>query len=137
MQGLRSNRPLSGPPEGRGEAANSDFLPALGVREPTRMQALRSNSALFWAPERQTLLIFSSRLPLGTPENLGAAYQFRPLLGHREGRGEVATSDFLSVVGFLDPRECRGCVATRPLFGAASHSGDIGVMQGSLCIFSP
>ena len=32
---------------------------------------------------------------LGTPENAGVTYQFRPLVGPREGRGEVATFDFI------------------------------------------
>ena len=39
------------------------------------MQGLRSDSALFWAPEkvrvRWPLLILSPRLALGTPENAG------------------------------------------------------------------
>ena len=56
-----------------GELATSDFPPALGVRDPLRMEALRSNSALFRAPEkvgmRQPILIFSPRLVLGTHEN--------------------------------------------------------------------
>ena len=39
------------------------------------MQGLRSNSALFWAPEkarvRWPILILSPRLALGTPEDAG------------------------------------------------------------------
>ena len=41
------------------------------------MQGLRSNSALFWAPEkarvRWPLLILSPRLALGIPENVGVS----------------------------------------------------------------
>ena len=32
---------------------------------------------------------------LGIPENAGVMLQFRPLLGRGEGRGDVATSDFV------------------------------------------
>ena len=39
--------------------------------------------------------MFSPHLALGTPQNAGVALHFRPLLGPREGRGEVATSDFV------------------------------------------
>ena len=31
----------------------------------------------------------------GGPENAGAAQQFLPFLGPREGRGDVAASDFV------------------------------------------
>ena len=55
------------------------------------MHGLRSNSALFWAPVkarvRHPLLIFSPPLPLGTPKS---TQQFRPLVGPRESKGEVA-----------------------------------------------
>ena len=50
---------------------------------------------------RQSLLLFSPLLV--TPRNAGVAWQFQPLLGPREGRGEAATSDFVPFVG--DPRE--------------------------------
>ena len=59
------------------------------------MQGLRGNSALFWALEkarvRQPILMLFPRLVLGTPGNAGVAWQFRPLLGPQEGRGEVTT----------------------------------------------
>ena len=45
------------------------------------------------------LLIFSPRLALGTPENAGVTWHFHSLLGPREGRGEVATSDFVPLCG--------------------------------------
>ena len=39
------------------------------------MQGLRSNSALFWAPEKARVrlprVIYSLRLALGTPKNVG------------------------------------------------------------------
>ena len=61
------------------------------------MQGLQSNSARLWAPEsagvREPILILS-RL-LGTPENAGVVWQFRPLVGPREGRDHVANSDFV------------------------------------------
>ena len=47
------------------------------------MQGLRSNSALFWASEKegvnQPIVILSPCLALGSPENAGVTYQFRPL----------------------------------------------------------
>ena len=52
-------------------------------------------------------------------ENAGVTSHFRPLLGPREGRGEVATSDFvplcwgtlLLLLPFVgDPRECHFAV---------------------------
>ena len=46
---------------------------------------------------------------LGTPENAGAMLRFCPLRAPREGRGYVAPSDFVPLVG--DPREHRGYVA--------------------------
>ena len=88
------------------------------------MQVLRSNSALFWARKnaggRCPLLIFS---PLsGTPENAGVTEHFLPLVGPREGTGEVATSDFVPLVG--DPRECRVYVAILPSFGPLKSMGE-------------
>ena len=71
------------------------------------MQGLRSNSALLWAPEkagvRYPILILSPFLGLGIPENAGVRYQFRPLLGPREGMGEVATSDLSLLLGLETP----------------------------------
>ena len=63
------------------------------------MQGLRSNSALFWAPEKEgvkpPILIFSPRLaPQGTPKNAGVMSHFRPRVGPCGGRGEVANSGF-------------------------------------------
>ena len=83
---------------------------------------LHSNSALFWPPEkervREPLVILSPRLALGTRENAGVAYQLRRVLGPREGRGEVASSDFCPAFGVGDPREGRGDVVLLicPLF---------------------
>ena len=76
MHGLRSTlRPLIGPREGVGEVATCEFFPRSWCWGPLRMQGLRNNCALFWASEkvgvRQPLLIFFSRLALGTPENAG------------------------------------------------------------------
>ena len=91
------------------------------------MQGLRSNSSLFWAPEkarvRWQLLILSPRLALGTPENAGVTWQFRPLLDPREGTCEVATSDFVPALGVGDPRECRCYVAILPCFGPWRRHG--------------
>ena len=91
------------------------------------MQGLRSNSALFGAPEkvvvRQPLLIFSPRLALQTPENVAVTYQFRRLLGAQEGGGEVGTSDFLPTLGVGDPRQFSGYIAIPPLFGASRRQG--------------
>ena len=81
------------------------------------MQGLRSNSTHLWAPQKggvkQPLLILSPLL--GTPENVGATYQFHPFVAPQEGRGEATTSDFVPFVGY--PRECRGYAQFRPLVG--------------------
>ena len=54
---------------------------------------------------RYPILILSPFLGMGIPENAGVRYQFRPLLGPREGMGEVATSDFfLCSWGWGPPR---------------------------------
>ena len=45
---------------------------------------------------RQPILILSAWL--GTPENAGVTLQFRPHVGHREGRGEAVNSDFVTFV---------------------------------------
>ena len=80
-------------------------------------------SPSFWAPEkvglRQPILILSPCL--GTPENAGVPYQFRPLLGPREGRVEAANSDFVPLFG--DPQECRGSIAIPPSFGPPGRQG--------------
>ena len=44
-----------------------------------------------------------------------------PLLGPREGQREIATSDFVPVLGVGDPRECKGYVAIPPSFGPTLH----------------
>ena len=91
------------------------------------MQGLPSNSALFWAPEKaglwHPLLIFFPPLALGTPQNAGVREHFRPLLGLREGRGEVSTSEFLPAVGVGDPRECKEYVGILPSFGPPRRQG--------------
>ena len=46
---------------------------------------------------RQPILILSP--VLGTPENAGVMQQICPLVGPREGRGEVANSDFVPLLG--------------------------------------
>ena len=48
-------------------------------------------------------MILSPCVVLGTSENAGVTPQSRPLLGPQEGRGEVATSNFLFVLGIGDP----------------------------------
>ena len=55
---------------------------------------------------------------MGTPENTWVTSHFRPLVGPREGRGEVATFNFVPFDG--DPRERRGYVVGmgEPLLGA-------------------
>ena len=54
---------------------DTDVLQSAWRRGPPRMQGLRSNSAHVWAPEkagvRRPILIFSPRLALGTPKNVG------------------------------------------------------------------
>ena len=75
--------PIFGPREGRGEAANSDFVPLLGT---LRMQGLCRISAHLWAPEkagvRQPILILS--ILLGTtlggamPLNTSTTYHAPP-----------------------------------------------------------
>ena len=66
------------------------------------MQGLRSDSALFAPPPpekaglRQPLLISTPRLVLGTPKERRACVAILSSFGPPgEGRGEVATSDFL------------------------------------------
>ena len=70
------------------------------------MQGLRSNFALSWAPVkggfREPLVMFSP-LGIGDPGNARVMYQCGPLLGPREGKGQVATSDFVPGPGVLDP----------------------------------
>ena len=61
--------------------------------------------------------MFSPCLALGTPENAGVALLFRPLLGPREGRAEVAISDVLPALGIGASGECKGYVAMPPSFG--------------------
>ena len=91
------------------------------------MQRLHSNPAPFWAPEkvgvRLPLLIFSSCLALGTPENARVTLQSCPLLGPKAGRGEIGTSDFLPVLGVGDPQECMGYIAIPPPFGPPGRQG--------------
>ena len=79
------------------------------------MQGLRSTSALFWAPQkagvRQPILILSPLL--GTPENAGVTWHFRPLLGLQEGKDEAANSDFVPFVGpFVGDRPLLSAVPT-------------------------
>ena len=64
MQGLRTNSTLFlGPREGRGEAANSDFGPALGVEDPQECRGYVPIPPFFWAPGkagvRQPILILA------------------------------------------------------------------------------
>ena len=67
--------PSIGPPRRHGLAGQLLICSRAWRWGPPRMQGLRSNSALFRAPEkarvRWPLLILSSRLALGTPENAG------------------------------------------------------------------
>ena len=66
-------------------------------------------------PRRTFCLLILSPC-LGTPENAEVTQHLRPLLGPREGRRELATSNFVPVVG--GPRECKGYVALPPSFGS-------------------
>ena len=54
---------------------SSNFVPALGVDDPRECKGLRSDSALFWAPEkarmRWPILNLSARMAVGTPKNAG------------------------------------------------------------------
>ena len=72
------------------------------------MLGLRGNSALFWAPEKVGVMyplpFLSPRV--GNPEDTGVAWQFHPLLGPPEDRGDVPSSDF--VLASSDPRERSG-----------------------------
>ena len=54
--------------------------------------------------EEPPLILFSG-LTLGTPKKAGVMQPFRPLLGRREGRGEVANSDFVPLLGTPDSSE--------------------------------
>ena len=47
-------------------------------------------------------LILSPGLTLGTPKTAGVMQPFRPLLGPREGRGEVANFDSVPLLGTPD-----------------------------------
>ena len=64
-----------------------------------------------WAPEkagvRQPLLFL-----MGTPENIAAAQHLHPHFGPREGKGEVATFDFVPL--FWDTQERKGYVPRPP-----------------------
>ena len=57
----------------------------------------------------------------GTPKNAGVTWQFCSLVGPREGKGEVATFQFVSLVGVS--RECRGYVAILPSCGPLRRQG--------------
>ena len=87
------------------------------------MQGLHSKSALFWAFEktcvRQRLLLLSP-CP-GTRENSLVTYQFCPLSGPQEGRGEAATSDVFPLFG--EAGECNGNIAILPSFGPPRRWG--------------
>ena len=125
MQGLPSTSALLWAPEKVGVRQPRLILsPCLGTPElPPRMQGLRSISALFWAPEKarlRLLLLILSPL-LGTPKNVGVTQHFRPLLGPREGKVKVATSDFVPFVG--DPLRMQGLHSTSALFWAPEKAG--------------
>ena len=93
-------------------------------------------------------LILSLGLTLGTPKKAGVMQPFRPLLGPREGRVEVANSDFVPSLGtpeharvmqpfrpLLDPREGKGEVANSdfvPPLRTPDRTGVTGVLQASL-----
>ena len=112
------------------------------------MQGWRSISALFWPPDKAgvrgpPLILFpfvgdhfsfcSPRLVLGTSENAWVTQHFGPLLGHRDGRGEGALSDFplcwgpffilLPALGVGESREWRGGVSFLPSFGPPRREG--------------
>ena len=65
------------PREGSGEVATVVFLYLRLVLGTPKIQGLHSTFALFWAPEkagvRHLILIFSTRLAMGTHENAGVA----------------------------------------------------------------
>ena len=87
-------RPVLGAREGKGEVL---FLIVSFCSGCPRIYGLHSNSAFFRAPEKadvkSPLLIVS---PLfGIPANAHDTHQFCPLVAHREGKGEVANSDFV------------------------------------------
>ena len=48
--------------------------------------------------EEPPLILFPG-LTLGTPKKAGVVQPFRPLLGPREGRGEVGNSEFVPLLG--------------------------------------
>ena len=85
-----------------------------------RMQGRGTISALFCAPRearvRQPLLILS-RFVWGP-----LRMHFCLLLGPREGKVQVATSEFVPLF-FWDARECRGDVAFPPSFGPPRRQG--------------
>ena len=77
--------------------------------------------ALFGPPQkggvRQPILILSSRL-IGDPRECRGSVAIPPSFGPLEGRGEVANSDFLHVLGFGDPSRMRGLRSNSALFWA-------------------
>ena len=58
---------------------------------------------------------------LGTPKNEGVTSHFRPILGPRDGKGEVASFVFVTFLG--DPPERKGCIAIPPTFGPPRRRG--------------
>ena len=58
---------------------------------------------------------------LANPENVGVTQQFRPLLGPREGMGEVANSDCVPLS--WGSRDCKGYVGIPPSFGPSRRQG--------------
>ena len=158
--------PNSGPREGSGEAATSDFVPLFGdpreckgdiaipricgplhshgspnkgtksevatsplpSREPTngRKCYVTPPSRGSPTPARGTKSEVAASPPpsMGpTNANVAVTQKFCPVVGPREGSGEVATSDFLSALIAGDPREWRDDVAFPPSFGLPGRQG--------------
>ena len=113
--------PSFGPREGRGEVVNSDFVPFVGG--PRERRGCVALPPAFGPPTRQGCgrrFRFSSPL-LGTPENIGVTYQFRPLWGPGEGRYEVATFDVVPLCS--GPPRTQRYVAIPPSFGPPRRQG--------------
>ena len=92
----QQSRPLVVLRDDKGEVANSDFVPFIGDRS-------EGGCYVVAPPTCGAILIFTPLL--GTTKNAGVTLHFCPLMGLREGRGEVANSDYVPFVP--DHRECR------------------------------
>ena len=101
---------------------------------------LDCTSKVLSLPPVQPLLILSPLLR--TPKNAGVTQHFCPLSGPREGRGEVATSDFVPFCLGI-PKNARVTWHFRPLLGPQESKGEaatsdfVPLCWGTLLILRP